>query len=152
MRRALLIKSAQRVLGEGSTVSNAVYMWHRTNLWLAFVLAAAVVGFGVSRAIGIDGTDSVLIGIGLGAIASAASTRYFVLARDGDAIVLMNGSPVRRVATKVVRKDLRPKDISPAGNTMLATDWMVGKKVYTVPKSCDQDMQAVIAEQSRAKP
>ncbi len=145
MRRTLLIKSAQDLLGDDHDVTNAVYMWHRTRLWLPFVAAVAVFGFAGFWLFGFGVANSVVVAIGLAAVASAASTRYFVLARAGNMIALLSGSPIRRVARAVVRVDLAVSDIAPSGNTLLATDWQIDDNIYTVPKSCEQDMQAIIA-------
>ena len=119
-------------------------MWHRANLWLAFVAATTVGALGIGWLLDLGTTNTGVIAIGLAGIASAASTRYFVLARTGDTIALMTGSPIRRVAKTLVRADLTPDHISPSGNTLLATDWKIAGRVYTVPKSCDQDMQAML--------
>ena len=145
MRRTLLIKSAHGLLGPGVEITNAVYMWHRTRSWLPFVLGTAAVAFGVGLLLGFGVPNAVVIAVGLGAIASAASTRYFVLAKAGNTIALLTGSPIRRVARAVVRDDLTTSDITSSGNTLLATDWAIDDEVYTVPKSCEQDMQAIIS-------
>lgn len=144
MRRTLLINSAQELLGDAE-VANAVYMWHRTRLWLPFVVATVAVSLGGGLLFRLGTTNSGAIAVGLGAIASASSTRYFVLARGGDTIALLTGSPVRRVARALVRRDLTTAHITPSGNTLLATDWSIDGDIYTVPKSCEQDMQAIIA-------
>ncbi len=125
-------------------VTNAVYMWHRTRLWLPFVIGTALVAAVVGLLAGFRTANTVVIAVGLAAVASAASTRYFVLARAGDTIALLSGSPIRRVARSLVRDDLTVAQIKASGNTLLATDWAVDEKIYTVPKSCDQDMQAII--------
>ena len=126
-------------------VANAVYMWHRTRSWLPFVLGTAVVAFTLGLLLGFGVPNAVAIAVGLGAVASTASTRYFVLARGGDTIALLSGSSIRRVARSLVRRDLTTAHITPSGNTLLATDWSIDGDIYTVPKSCEQDMQAIIA-------
>lgn len=145
MRRVLLIKSAQDLIGGDAEITNAVYMWHRTRLWLSYVVGTALVAFVCGWVLGFGFANSVVIAACLAAVASAASTRYFVLARAGDTIALYTGSPIRRVARSLVRTDLTTSDISASGNTLLATDWSIDDKTYTVPKSCEQDMQAIIS-------
>ena len=145
MRRALLIKSAQDLLGGNREVTNAVYMWHRSRLWLPFVLATVIVALALGWLLSFGFANSIVIAAGLAAVASAASTRYFVLAKAGNTIALLTGSPIRRVARAVVRDDLTTSDITSSGNTLLATDWAIDDEVYTVPKSCEQDMQAIIS-------
>lgn len=145
MRRALLIKSAQDLVGDDVEVVNAVYMWHRTRSWLPFVLITAAVTFGLGLLFGFGVPNAVIIATALGAVASGASTRYFVLVRGGDTIALLTGSSVRRVARSLVRSDLTAANIKSSSNTLLATDWSIDEKIYTVPKSCEQDMQAIIA-------
>ena len=145
MRRSLLLRSAQQFFGADIEVTNAVYMWHRTRSWLPFVLGTNAVTFGIGLLLGFGIQNAVLIAVGLGAVASAASTRYFVLARGGDTIGLLTGSPVRRVARSLVRLDLTIDHIAASGNTLLATDWSIDGEIYTVPKSCEQDMQAIIS-------
>lgn len=145
MRRALLIKSVQELLGADYEVANAVYMWYRTRLWLPFVVVTAAAAFAIGWFLGFGLANAVVVATGVAAVASASSTRYFVLARADDTIALLTGSPIRRVARAVVRTDLTTKHISPSGNTLLASDWAVDEKTYTVPKSCEQDMQRIIA-------
>ena len=75
MRRALLIKSAQDLLGGNREVTNAVYMWHRSRLWLPFVLATVIVALALGWLLGFGFANSIVIAAGLAAVASAASTR-----------------------------------------------------------------------------
>lgn len=145
MRRLLLIRSAQQLVGDDHPVSAAVYMWHRTRLWLPFVVATALLSGFVAWIADLETANVVVIAVAVAGVASFASTRYFVLARSGDTIWLMTGSPIKRVARATVRSDLTTADISAAGNTMLATDWSIANDTYTVPKSCEQDMQVIIA-------
>lgn len=145
MRRTLLINSAQELLGDDHDVTNAVYMWHRNRLWLPFVLVTVVAALMLGWLLDFGLANSVVIATGLAAVASAASTRYFVLAKAGNTIALLTGSPIRRIARAVVRTDLTTSDITSSGNTLLATDWAIDDEVYTVPKSCEQDMQAIIS-------
>ena len=81
----------------------------------------------------------------LAVIGAGASTRYYVLAKTEQTILLLTGSPIRRVARELIKDGLTTGDISPTGNTLLATDWSIDGETYTVPKSCEQDMQAIIA-------
>lgn len=145
MRRALLIRSAQELVGSGGVVSNAVYMWRRHDLWLVFTIATAVAVLLVGQLFDFEAANLAALAFLLAILAAGASTRYFVLAKTEQTIFLMTGSPIRRVARQVVKDDLTVSHITSAGNTLLATDWTVDGQVYTVPKSCEQDMQAIIA-------
>ncbi len=144
MRRALLLRSAQDLLGDDEKVENAVYMWRRHHLWLAFVVGTAVAVLLIGQLFDFDTADLAAIAFLLALVAAGSSTRYFVLARTAESLVLFAGSPIRRVARRVIRDDLTASQISSSGNTMLATDWSIDGQVYTVPKSCEQDMQAII--------
>ena len=145
MRRTLLIQSVQLLLGSSHEVTNAVYMWHRTRLWLPFVVATALGSLLIGWLLNFGVANSVVVAAGLAAVASAASTRYYVLAKAGHTIALLTGSPIRRIARSLVRTDLTTSHITPSGNTLLATDWSIDEAIYTVPKSCEQDMQAIIS-------
>ena len=145
MRRAILIKSVQEHIGGDRTVEYAVYMWRRHQLWLPFVVATAIGVLLVGQLFSFESANLVLVALLVSAVAGAASTRYFVLARSGDEIYLLSASPIRRVAQALITSEVTQGDIVAAGNTMLATDWSVLGETYTVPKSCEQDMQAIIA-------
>jgi len=120
-------------------------MWRRANLWFPFTISAGLIVLVAGRLFGFEGVNLVGVALLAGAVASAASTRYFVLARTANSTLLLTGSPIRRVARAVARDDLTAGHIVAAGNTMLATDWSIDGEIYTVPKSCEQDMQAIIA-------
>ncbi len=145
MRRSILIKSVQSLVGDDQMVTCAVYMWRRHQLWLPFVVATAIGVLLVGQLFDFESSTLVLIAVLVAAVAGAASTRYFVLARADDEIFLLTGSPIRRVARELISSDVEQSNITSAGNTMLATDWSVCGEIYTVPKSCEQDMQAIIA-------
>lgn len=119
-------------------------MWRRHHLWLAFVVGTAVAVLLIGQLFDFDTADLAAIAFLLALVAAGSSTRYFVLARTAESLVLFAGSPIRRVARRVIRDDLTASQISSSGNTMLATDWSIDGQVYTVPKSCEQDMQAII--------
>lgn len=144
MRRALLLRYAQNLLSGDAVVANAVYMWRRHELWLAFVIVTVVAVLLIGQLFDFEAANLATIAFLLALLATSASTRYFVLARTGEEIILMSASPIRRVAREVVKPGLTTLDIAPSGNTLLATDWSVDGQVYTVPKSCEQDMQAII--------
>ncbi len=142
MRRAVLLRSVQRVLGDDSEVRDAAYVWSRhrwitpfaTLVFVAIVLLAPVAGVE-------EWPTRLVIGLaGLG-VAFLATTDYRVVAETDTGIVVLKASRIRQVATEFGESLARDADLRPVGGTVLATDWLVGDHRYTVPRSSEQAME-----------
>lgn len=145
MRRAVLLRSASRVL-DGAAVPDAAYMWARHRWTMPF----AVVVFGaVALLAPIAGVDDwptrVVIGAAVAAVGVAATTEYRVIARTERGLVLLTASRIRQVATSVVGWLPADVELAPVGGTLLATDWQVGDRRYTVSRSSEQAMERMAA-------
>lgn len=146
MRRAVLLRSVARVLGEGVTVYEAAYMWTRhrhmllyaSAVFLAFVLFAPVAGID-------EWPTRLVIGLGGTAVAVTATTEYRVVAQTSDGLVLFRASRIRQVATQVKQRLEPGATLQPVGGTILAADWQVGDNRYTVSRSSEQAMNRMAA-------
>jgi len=146
MRRAVLLRSVQRVLGDGAGVRDAAYVWTRHRWSIPF---AAMVFAGIALVAPIadieDWPTRIVLGLAGVAVAVNASTTYRVLAETDDGIVLLKASRIRQVATGVEQKLPANTDLKPVGGTIIATDWLVGNQEYTAPRSSEQAMQRMAA-------
>ncbi len=145
MRRAVLLRSASRAL-DGADVYDAAYMWARHRWALPF---SAVVFGAVAMLAPLAGIDDwptrVVIGAAAVAVAFAAATDYRVVAQTERGLVLLAASRIRQVATAVVAWLPPDAELAPVGGTLLAKDWQVGDRRYTVARSSDQAMQRMAA-------
>lgn len=144
MRRAFLLRSVQRAFGADTTVHDAAYMWTR-HRWVvpfsAAVLATAVL---FTPVVGIeDWPTRLVIGAGITAIAVTAATEYRVLALTDRGLALLRASKIRQVAKDVQEMLPAGVGIEPVGGTVFATDWQVGDRRFTVPRSSEQAMSRI---------
>lgn len=145
MRRAILLKSVQRVLGEGEQVRDAAYVWSR-HRWVVPFGAVVLAGILLTAPVaGItDWPTRVVIALAGVGLAVTASTTYRVVAETDAGIVLCQASRIRQVATGVERRLGRNVEMKPIGGSLIAADWMVGDWTVTVPRS-SQDAMARMA-------
>ena len=146
MRRAVLFRSVARVLGDQLVVREAAYVWKR-HKWMvpygAFVFAAVVLLAPIG---GIeDWPTRVAIGAAAVAVAVTATTDYSVVAQTDGGFALLKASKIRQVATGLQEHLPGNVELKPVGGTLLASDWQVGKHIYTVPRSSDQAMNRMAA-------
>ena len=146
MRYAFLLNSVRKVVGEDTTVHDAAYMWTR-HRWVwpfgSAVFAGALV---FAPFVGVDDWPTrIVIGAALMAVAIMAATEYRVLAQLGEGLDILDASKIRQVATGL-KEHLPPNvEIGPAGGSMLASDWQVGRIRYTVPRSSENAMSRIAA-------
>ncbi len=149
MRRAVLFRSVTRVLGDRVVVREAAYVWRR-HKWMVPYSATVFAAVTLLAPIGgiEDWPTRIAIGAAVVAVAVTATTDYSVVAQTDDGFVVLKASKIRQVATGL--QDRLPKDfeLAPVGGTLLATDWQVGQRVYTVPRSSDQAMNRMAAARS----
>ncbi len=146
MRRAVLLRSVIRVMRTDTVVHDAAYMWTRHRWAMPFgalVLAAAVL---LAPVVGIeDWPTRVVIGLAVASVAVLAATDYRVVAQTGDGIVLLRASKIRQVATGFVETLPPDAQLVQVGGTILAADWQVGDRRYTVARSSEQAMNRMAA-------
>jgi len=146
MRRAYLIRSIQRVLGEHVAVLDAAYLWTRHRLMVPFAATVfgAVVLLSPIASIN-DWPTRVVIGAAAVAVAVTASTEYSVLAQTRDGLHLLTASKIRQVATGL-REHLGTRvHLEAIGGTGLTTDWQVGERQFTAPRNSEQAMARMAA-------
>lgn len=144
MRRAVLLRSVARFLDEGVELVDAAYMWTRHRWMVPYAVIAAVAVYFASEWAGFTETPTrVALGFAAGAIAVNATTEYRVLARTSRDVLLLKGSRIRQYATGVLDRLPGSVEIHAVGGTVIATDWQVGDRVYTVPKSSEQAIERI---------
>lgn len=151
MRRAVLLRSVQRVLGDGITVKDAAFAWSRhrwitpfgTLVFGAIVFLAPIGGID-------DWPTRLVLGLAGVGVAVMATTNYRVVADTDAGMYLLKGSRIRQVAIAGGDRVDEHAELKPVGGTMIATDWKVGEHVFTVPRSSEQAMQRMAV--GRASP
>ena len=146
VRRAVLFRSVVRVLGTEVRVREAAYVWKRhkwmvpyaATVFAAVVLLAPIAGIE-------DWPARIAIGAAAVAMAVTATTDYSVVAQTADGLALFKASKIRQVATEL--REHLPDDVelTPVGGTLLAADWQVGQRVFTVPRGSEQAMSRMAA-------
>ncbi|NND04520.1 MAG: hypothetical protein HKN91_17225 [Acidimicrobiia bacterium] len=150
MRYAFLLNSVRKVLGDEATIHDAVYMWTRHKWVWPFGSAVFAGALLFAPVFGIDDWPTrTVIGAALAAVAIMAATEYRVLAQVDSGLTLLDASKIRQVATGLKEQLPRDVELSPAGGSMLASDWQVGQVRYTVPRSSENAMTRIVASRSR---
>lgn len=144
MRKAVMFRSVNRVLGTAERVLDAVYMWSRHRWMVPYAAVGFVAVFWVAEVAGFeDWSGRVALGFGGAAVAVAATTDYRIVASTTDGLYLFKASRIRHVAIELIDRLDRGIEMSPSGGTILATDWQIGQHRYTVTKSSEQAMQRI---------
>jgi hypothetical protein len=149
MRRAVLLRSVRRVLGEHVSVRDAAYMWNR-HRWLipyAMVVFAALVWLAPIAGVD-DWPTRIVIGLAGTAVAVNASSDYRVIAETDEGFFMLRASRIRQVAIGEPEKLSSNVILEPVGGTLLATDWRVDDDVYTIARSSEQAMERMAGRRS----
>ena len=121
-------------------------MWARHRLLLPYTLAVLAAAVLLAPLIGVDDLASrTAIGFGVAAVAAMATTEYRVVAVTGEGRFLLNASRIRQVATSLNCRLDPDAAMLPVGGNVIATDWEVAGKRYTVAKSSEQAMHRIAA-------
>jgi hypothetical protein len=146
VRRAVLFRSVTRVLGDQAVVREAAYVWQR-HKWMVPYSATVFAAVTLLAPIGgiEDWPTRIAIGAAAVAVAVTATTDYSVVAQTDDGLALFKASKIRQVATELRERLPGDVELTPVGGTLLATDWQVGRRVFTVPRSSDQAMTRMAA-------
>lgn len=124
----------------------AAYIWIR-HRWVVPYTAAVFAALVLLTPIATidEWATRIVIGLAGGAVAVGATTDYFVLALVEDGLVLCTASRIRQVARALAERLPGDTRLEPAGGTMLVSDWQIGDRRYTVPRSSEQPMQRIAA-------
>ncbi|MGB8359932.1 MAG: hypothetical protein WCE80_00865 [Acidimicrobiia bacterium] len=146
MRRAVLLRSVQRILGEDVTVRDAAYAWSR-HRWVAPFGAAvfAAIVFLAPVADIEDWPTRIVLGLAGVGVAVMATTDYRVVAETDRGIRVLKASRIRQVAIADGEGVPQGAVMEPIGGTIIAADWQVGSHRYTVPRSSEQAMERMAA-------
>lgn len=149
MRRAVLFRSVNRVLGTSEQVIEAAYLWSRHRLMVWYGVAAFVLLFAVAEFAGFDDlATKVALGAAGVAVAVTATTDYRIVAMTTLDTYLFKASRIRRVALSLVDNLDSTVSMSPIGGTVFAVDWQIGDGRYTVTKSSERAIQRIADERS----
>ncbi len=147
MRRRVLIESVQKRLRADDELREVAYMWHRHRWTLPFAILAAIGVAGVAALVGVGSWGSlVAVGLAAAAVAATAATEYRVLAATQRGLVLLRASRIRQVAVEVLERLPASTPVTLVGNNFVLTDWLVGDRRYTVPKSSESAMTRIATD------
>lgn len=119
-------------------------MWSRHRWMIPYAAVAALAVFFTSEWAGFtEFSTRVALGFAAAAVAVNATTDYRVVARTARGLVLLRGSRIRQHAVEVITRLPKSTKIEPIGGTVLATDWIVGESVFTVPKSHERALERI---------
>ena len=124
----------------------AAYMWARHRWMVPYAAAAFLVVAGLAEFVGWD-TWSARLGLGAAAagVAVLATSDYRVLAQTAGGLVLLRASRIRQTATGLLDRLSPGVTIEQVGGTILAADWKVGDRRYSVPRSSEEPMRRIAA-------
>jgi hypothetical protein len=146
VRRAVLFRSVTRALGGEVIVREAAYVWRRHKWMLPY---SATVFAAVTLLAPIGGIEDwptrIAIGAAAVAVAVTATTDYSVVAQTDAGLALFKASKIRQIATELREHLPGDVELTQVGGTLLAADWQVGERVYTVPRSSEQAMSRMAA-------
>ena len=146
MRRAVLLRSVQRVLGENVNVRDAAYAWSRHRWVVPFGVAVFAAIALLAPVAGIeDWPTRIVLGLAGVGVAVMATTDYWVVAETDMGIRVLKASRIRQVAVADGEAVPRGSVMEPVGGTIIAADWQVGSHRYTVPRSSEQAMERMAA-------
>ena len=120
-------------------------MWNR-HRWMPLFTAASFVALtGVATIVGFETwTLRLAIGLAGAAIAGSATTRYWVLAQTSTGLVWLEGSRIRHRAVELLLRLPPTTEIVRVGGTPLSYEWKIGDVSYSVARSYDLDLQAIV--------
>lgn len=144
VRKTILLRSVQQLLGPDEQVNDVVVMFTRHRWFLPYSLFAGVALFLVAAATGVESVGSqVLFGLCGLAIAGLATTNYWVLADTTDGLALCRSSRVRQYAKELVRRFPDGTDLEMVGSTVVTSDWKIDGVMYTLTKRWEATMRAL---------
>lgn len=144
MRQKVLYKSVVKLLPEGETIDQLVYMMGRHRWSLPFAAGASALLFVVAWISGIEQAGGrVAIGLAGGAIAAMATTEYRVLVQTDEGLVLFAAGRLRQKATRMIGRLKPGTPIELIGTNLVVTEWLVGDRQFTVMRRFQQAMVAL---------
>ncbi len=147
MRKAILFRSINRALDSDERVIEAVYMWARHRWMVPYAIVAFVALFIVADLVGFaEVSAQVALGIAGAAVAVAATTEYRIVAWTERGFYLLKASRIRRFATGLIDRLPDDTEMTPVESNVIATDWEIGQRRYTLTKSNEQAMQRIASQ------
>ena len=149
MRRNVLLRSVQRLLGPDEQLIEVALLWVRRPWSYLYGIVALAALLLVAIAVGFEQwTSRAAIAFAAAAIAVAATTDYRVLALTTEGLVLCRAGRVRQVARTIIDRPSRSIEMKPVGGTMITADWKIGTVEYTVTKSSQHAIERIRAARS----
>jgi hypothetical protein len=147
VRQNILLRSVQKLLGEGEQVRRVVLLSTRHRWFLPYAIASGIGLFVVASATGIESqlNRTVLAVCGI-AIAGMAATNYSILAETTTGLVLCRSSRVRQYAKEVVHRLPAGTSLIMVGSTVITSDWKVDGVIYTLTKRWEGTMRQLSTE------
>ncbi len=143
MRRTLLYRSIQRLLGCDEKLHDAAVMWSRHRLMVPYlVVVALILGVGAT-VVGFSVPSAVAIAAAGTALGAAATTEHRVLAATEGGLWLLRSSRIRTVAVEVLEQMPSQTTVELVANQFVLTEWIVGDRRFTVPKSSEAAMTRI---------
>lgn len=99
-----------------------------------------------------DWPTRIVIGLGGMGVGITATTDYAVVAETGKGLFLMKASRIRQVAVAIQEKLARDGALQRVGGTVLASDWQIGSRRYTVARSSEDAMERMALRRGKDDP
>jgi hypothetical protein len=146
VRRYHLTKSVDQLLPEGERAIHVAYLWRRHHWMPVYALASFVGLVAVASAVGVEGWSARLVlGVGGAAVATSATTHYWVLASTTSGLVLFRGSRIRQQAAELVERLPPSTRIDRIGGSMVSPEWAIGDQTFATSRSHDQELHRLAA-------
>ncbi len=147
IRRAVLVNSVNKLLGEGQSARDVAMVWNRHRWFVPYCLFAGLALFAVATAIAIEPpVNRVIIGACGAAVASLATTEWWVVAQTDAAIVLCRSSRVRQRARSIVTEWKHAPEISMRTSNVITSDWHIDDRSYTTTKRWEPALRRIQIE------
>lgn len=149
MRRTVLLESVEKVLGHDVDVRDAAYVWKR-HRWITYYSAGVFGAIALTAPVGgiEDWPTRIVLGLAGVSVAVMATTKYSVVAETNKGLQVLKASRIRQVAIEKEHLVEFEATFAPVGGNIIATDWQVGDRVFTVPRSSEQAMQRMASGRS----
>ncbi|MEL6891203.1 MAG: hypothetical protein AAFP84_06385 [Actinomycetota bacterium] len=146
MRRNVLLRSVQRLLPDGVTLHDAVFMWRRAPWMVGAVVVAVAVALAATTLAGYGSAGGrIMLSLAIGMIVAVLGTENRVLASTDRGLQLFRASRIRQVAVELLQPLDPDVSIEMVSSNLVLTDWSVDGDRFTVPKRSQEAMTAMAA-------
>ncbi len=144
MRQRILVRSVQRLLPAGERVEEAVHLWQRHRWMAGYAVVAGAALFVVAVVAGFEQLPARLgLAAAGAALAVGSTTRYWVLARTSQGVVLCTSSRIRQYATAIEARLGSTAHYERVSNTLVVSEWVIDGRRYSVARRAEQAMQRI---------